>query len=675
MDKSLFFGLILFAVCFVIEQADGQKSCTYQGKAYQPYSKVYSDFDEKNNWCNVGICRGDGTIWQLIDVACRRATSTQPVPTGRGIITTLQQKKDDSVSTTTVKSTKGCTHEGTQYPHGSEIFRGVENNKRRCYLQVCIDGEVVMRNRECRHSTSIVVTTTPDNPTTVPGCLYNGKYYPLNSEIERGYRAGSNWCFGTNCHSSGQIEHWDNFNCFTTTNRPPKPSTAERTDEPRTDEPRTYEPRTDEPRTDEPRTDEPRTDEPRTDEPRTDEPKTDEPRTDEPKTYEPRTYEPTTYEPQLFERRTTEPIPSTIADMNFRGCIYNGKFYPIGSEIEKGYDEHSDWCYGTYCDESGQKVSWDAWNCKKKDLTTFPFVTTPPAPMTYPPTTIPFRHGCFSDGRFFQPGEDISEGYDQRSDWCYGSYCSYNGDILQWDKWNCRGTPTTAPPYPTTEPPYPTTEPHYPTTEPHYPTTESHYPTTEPSYPTTEPHYPTTEPAHDETVPRRMETTTEALPPSTTTKTATLTTVAPISRVITTTSPGCYFDGVMYDKDEVVYNHWVKDLKWCYGLVCNKDAKLIYWEGWECNAGAAVTVTSMPILPHIEEETKSDGKKKEGEKKSQRRLCVYKDERYFANQFIVKKCDDVTKKCSMLFCNRLGKIVPKLLTDITRKWEISRHIN
>ena len=47
------------------------------------------------------------------------------------------------------------------------------------------------------------------------------------------------------------------------------------------------------------------------------------------------------------------------------GCYVNGKVFRSGETISSNYDKTSNWCYGTYCSESGSIINWDNWNCKK----------------------------------------------------------------------------------------------------------------------------------------------------------------------------------------------------------------------------------------------------------------------------------------------------------------------
>ena len=93
------------------------------------------------------------------------------------------------------------------------------------------------------------------------------------------------------------------------------------------------------------------------------------------------------------------------------GCYENGKFYPPGTKISSGYDESSNWCYGSYCDRYSQVQHWDNFNCK---TTTVPTTTTAPTTTTTPPTTPP-QLGCYENGKFYPPGTEMSSGYDESS--------------------------------------------------------------------------------------------------------------------------------------------------------------------------------------------------------------------------------------------------------------------
>lgn len=122
------------------------------------------------------------------------------------------------------------------------------------------------------------------------------------------------------------------------------------------------------------------------------------------------------------------------------GCFYNNKYYPPGSVIENGYDPSTNWCYGTHCDFYGNIQTWDNFHC----VTTS---TTTPAP-----TTIP---SCFYNGKHYPIGSTIEKGYDPSSNWCYSTFCDYNGQVIHGDDFNCVKTTTTITPIPTTTLPGP----------------------------------------------------------------------------------------------------------------------------------------------------------------------------------------------------------------------------
>ena len=186
------------------------------------------------------------------------------------------------------------------------------------------------------------------------------------------------------------------------------------------------------------------------------------------------------------------------------GCTFKGKFFVVGEEMERGFDERSNWCYGAHCGDDGQVVYWDNFNCKPTttpgtteipsttpspteiltssstaqtedstltpdkptgsstttpDITTtdsttfgcFFHLTTTKEPTTTteePTTTQPLLRGCMVNGQVYQPGQSISEGYDESSNWCYGTYCSYDSEVIPWDNFKCKTTtalPTTVP--------------------------------------------------------------------------------------------------------------------------------------------------------------------------------------------------------------------------------------
>ena len=315
--------------------------------------------------------------------------------------------------------TTGCRFTGKFYKAGSII----QFNK--CFnLRCSTTGNIFRNEKNCDESTptvsptSVLMTTKP--PTTFPmtaifGCQGdNGKIYVPGEKMSKGFDESSNWCYGSYCSENGQIIHWDNFNCKQTT------------------------------------------------------------QTTVPMTTSPPTTVPMTTSSPITVPLTTTP-PTTFPMTAIFGCQGdNGEIYAPGEKMSEGFDESSNWCYGSYCSENGQIIHWDNFNCKQTTQTTVPMTTSPPTtvPMTTsspitvpltttPPTTFPMTamFGCQGDnGEIYAPGEKMSEGFDESSNWCYGSYCSENGQLTHWDNFNCKQTTQTAVPM-TTSPLPPTTVP------------------------------------------------------------------------------------------------------------------------------------------------------------------------------------------------------------------------
>ena len=109
----------------------------------------------------------------------------------------------------------------------------------------CVQDSVkVQFNHGYYHRPPTPPTTTEETtllPTTEPGCVYNGKRYPLDTKIEHGEDRSSNWCWFYHCGADGEVLHGDNFNCFPTT---VTPTTSETTPDEPTTEPMTTEPTT-----------------------------------------------------------------------------------------------------------------------------------------------------------------------------------------------------------------------------------------------------------------------------------------------------------------------------------------------------------------------------------------------------------------------------------------------
>ena len=126
--------------------------------------------------------------------------------------------------------------------------------------------------------------------------------------------------------------------------------------------------------------------------------------------------------------QSTKPSPLTTIQKS--GCFYNGVWYKEGSEIDKGTDGNG-WCFGRYCDKTGKIVNWNDFNCSPSTTTE----TSSPPLITSPPTTGT-RLGCLKNSIWYPPGSEISRGSDGEG-WCYGEYCTYDGQLQLWDDFNC----------------------------------------------------------------------------------------------------------------------------------------------------------------------------------------------------------------------------------------------
>ena len=59
------------------------------------------------------------------------------------------------------------------------------------------------------------------------------------------------------------------------------------------------------------------------------------------------------------------------------------------------------------------------------------------------PVPAVVRIGCYENGKFYAPGEEISRGEDKDINWCYGSFCGDDGSVIAWDNFECYPTTTT----------------------------------------------------------------------------------------------------------------------------------------------------------------------------------------------------------------------------------------
>ena len=237
-------------------------------------------------------------------------------------------------------------------------------------------------------------------------CLYESKCYADGEEISHGYD-GSSWCYGMVC-LNGAIASWDNFNCGPSTTTPP--STAAKLQKSST-------------------------------------PTTPYGCVSNGKWYAPGSEVSQGNKHGLICGNNGQLITATTLPTELLGCFHNGDWYPLGSEVSRRQDSNG-WCYGTYCGDNGQLVSWDDWNC---GTTIEPTTTIQPIPpTTQSPSPEPAHHGCFHNGKWYSPGSDITKGSDDKG-WCYGTFCTADGGVVAWDNWNCDQAITEAP-SPTTTP-------------------------------------------------------------------------------------------------------------------------------------------------------------------------------------------------------------------------------
>lgn len=87
----------------------------------------------------------------------------------------------------------------------------------------------------------------------------------------------------------------------------------------------------------------------------------------------------TTVSPSSTTAPTTTALPSTTTDITTKpdtmvkiGCVTNGIVYQSGEKISIEYDEDSNWCYGTFCNDYGQVMRWDDFDCKETTSTPSP---------------------------------------------------------------------------------------------------------------------------------------------------------------------------------------------------------------------------------------------------------------------------------------------------------------
>jgi len=140
---------------------------------------------------------------------------------------------------------------------------------------------------------------------------------------------------------------------------------------------------------------------------------------------------------------TPPPIALTLPP--YRGCYYDGKWYHSGTEMSRGYDASSNWCWFVLC-EDGHIIHGDDFHCRKTNPPPPPPPPPPPgvfiAPTTRPPVTpkpteplSKYDYKCEDNGKEYKYGQEIY--HHQDGDFCYGEYCGEWGELIPWENWDC----------------------------------------------------------------------------------------------------------------------------------------------------------------------------------------------------------------------------------------------
>ena len=122
-----------------------------------------------------------------------------------------------------------------------------------------------------------------------------------------------------------------------------------------------------------------------------------------------------------------------------KDCFWEGQYYVPGSDIIRG--QHDRWCYVTYCDSAGKIQFWDDYNCppnSMRDTSTHSSGSgrdrwVPPGQRRGPPGGRGGQKGCDHGGQWYEPNMDISS--HRVGERCYGSYCSQDSQVVNWEDW------------------------------------------------------------------------------------------------------------------------------------------------------------------------------------------------------------------------------------------------
>lgn len=144
---------------------------------------------------------------------------------------------------------------------------------------------------------------------------------------------------------------------------------------------------------------------------------------------------------ETFKALTT---PSSTIRLDITECVFNGRSYKPGEDVQTLSDWQSDRCYGTRCNKFGEIVAWETFNCYS---TPYYSTTTESSSKistnfgdsssTTPPTSTTSLDGCYDNSIIYHPGEEISYEYFKENQTCCGKYCNFDNKIITWRGINC----------------------------------------------------------------------------------------------------------------------------------------------------------------------------------------------------------------------------------------------